>query len=129
MARIYPERLPESITSDPGRQAECRVYSLLKTLPDRYMIFYSVHWQAHTTTWGVSEGEADFFIVHPDMGIIVLEVKGGGIRYDASTDQWYSHSEGGNVYPIKDPIDQGRRNHYNLQKKLETLPVWPGGAD
>ena len=128
MAKIYPERLPESITSDPGRQAECKVYSLLKTLPDRYVIFYSVHWQAHTATWGVSEGEADFFLVHPDMGIIVLEVKGGGIRFDASIDQWYSHSEGGNIYPIKDPIDQGRRNHYNLQKQLEALPAWPGGA-
>jgi len=128
MARIYPEYLPESITSDPGRQAECKVYSLLKTLPDSYVIFYSVHWQAQTTTWGVSEGEADFFIVHPDMGIIVLEVKGGGIRYDASVNQWYSHSEGGNVYPIKDPIDQGRRNHYNLQKQLEALPGWSKGA-
>lgn len=128
MARIYPEHLPESITSDPGRQAECKVYSLLKTLPDRYVVFYSVHWQAHSATWGVSEGEADFFIVHPDMGIIVLEVKGGGIRYDAFNDQWYSHSEGGNVYPIKDPIEQGRRNHYNLLKKLEALPGWPVGA-
>lgn len=128
MARIYPEYLPESITSDPGRQAECKVYSLLKTLPDRYVIFYSVHWQAHTASWGVSEGEADFIIAHPDMGIIVLEVKGGGIRYDAVSDQWYSHSEGGNVYPIKDPVEQGRRNHYNLLKNLEALPGWPGGV-
>lgn len=128
MARIYPEYLPESITSDPGRQAECKVYSLLKTLPEKYVIFYSVHWQAHTASWGVSEGEADFVIGHPDMGIIILEVKGGGIRYDAFKDQWYSHSEGGNVYPIKDPIEQGRRNHYNLLKKLEALPGWPSGA-
>lgn len=127
MARIYPERLPESVSSDPGRQAECKVFSSLKTLPEKYVIFYSVHWQIQTTKWGISEGEADFLILHPDMGIIVLEVKGGGIRYDATTDQWFSHSEGGYVYPIKDPMDQGRRNHYNLQKKLESLPSWPGG--
>jgi len=127
MAKIYPEHLPESIVSDPGRQAECKVYALLKTLPDRYTVFYSVHWQTGSKTWGVSEGEADFIIVHPDRGIIVLEVKGGGIRYDAVNNQWYSHSVGGNVYPIKDPIEQGRRNHYNLLKKLEALPGWHVG--
>lgn len=128
MAKIFPEYLPESIKSDPGRQAECKVYSQLKALPDRYVVFYSVHWQDHKLTWGVSEGEADFIIAHPDMGIIVLEVKGGGIRYDAVNDQWYSHSEGGNVFQIKDPVEQGRRNHYNLQKKIEALPGWPVGA-
>lgn len=128
MAKIFPEYLPESIKSDPGRQAECKVYLHLKALPDRYVVFYSVHWQEHKSTWGVSEGEADFIIAHPDMGIIVLEVKGGGIRYDAVNDQWYSHSEGGNVYQIKDPVEQGRRNHYNLQKKIEALPGWPAGA-
>lgn len=124
MARIYPEYLPESILKDPGRRAECTVYSVLKTLPERYLVFYSIHWQDHTNNWGVSEGEADFIVAHPDMGIIVLEVKGGGIRYDALTNQWYSHSAGGNVYPIKDPVEQGRRNHYKLLESLETLPGW-----
>lgn len=126
MAKIYPEYLPASITGDFGRQAECKVYAALKTLPNKYTIFYSVHWQNHSTGWGASEGEADFIIVQPDAGIVVLEVKGGGIRYDAITDQWYSHAASGRVYPIKDPVAQGRRNHYALLEQLQALPAWIG---
>jgi len=125
MARIYPERLPESITSDPGRQAECKVYAALKTLPDKYVVFYSVHWETVPAGWEVIEGEADFCIAHPDMGVVILEVKGGGIRYDAANNKWYSHSTGGNVYQIKDPVEQASRNEHNLQDQLKALPTWP----
>lgn len=124
MAKIFPERPPQSIIDDPLRSAELRVFQVLKTLPEKFRIFYSMHWQDHHLDFGAREGEADFVIAHPDMGMIVLEVKGGGIRFDADSGKWFSRSRDGTVFEIKDPVEQGRRNHYEIAKKLENLPAW-----
>jgi hypothetical protein len=118
MAKIYPERPPQSIIDDPFRNAEMKVFNVLKTLPERYRVFYSMHWQDFNEESGVQEGEADFVIAHPDMGVIVLEVKGGGISYDAEFDQWFSQSRDGVSHKIKDPVGQGRRNHYEIRRNL-----------
>jgi len=126
MAKLFPQYLPESITSNPARRAECNVYSLLKTLPDKYTVYYSIHWES-IEQWGAREGEADFIIVHPNMGIIVLEVKGGAIRYDGDTNLWFSQSAGGDVFKITDPVDQGFRNKYYLEGEFKLLPGWPEG--
>jgi hypothetical protein len=127
MAKFFPDRPPQSIIDDPSRRAELRVFEALKGLPEKYRVFYSLHWQSHQPFLGAKEGEADFIIAHPDMGVIILEVKGGGIRYDAERDLWYSHSMSGSIFNITDPIEQGRRNHYELMRKFEQLPSWPEG--
>lgn len=124
MAKIYPERPPQSVIDDPLRSSELKVFQVLRTLPDKYRVFYSMHWQDHNQEYGVREGEADFVIAHPDMGVIILEVKGGGIRFDADSDKWFSQSRDGTVFEIKDPVEQGRRSHYEIAKKLEHLPGW-----
>jgi thymidine kinase len=125
MARIYPERPPQSIIDDPKHSAEMKVFHALQTLPDRYVIFYSMHWQNFHDDWGVQEGEADFIIVHPDMGILVLEVKGGAVIYKSDQGKWFSQDRNGNNFEIKDPVEQGRKNHYEIRNKLENLPNWP----
>ena len=120
MAKVFPERLPQSIIDDPLRNAERMVYEQLAKLSDRYTVYYSVPWQSHLKNTGVMDGEADFIVVHPEMGIIVLEVKGGDISFDPAENQWYS--TGG--IAIKDPIEQGRKSHYMLLEKLQALPGW-----
>ena len=124
MAKIYPERLPESVLQYPGRAAECKVYTALASLSSAYLVFYSVAWQARCPGWGAQDGEADFVVVHPQRGVLVLEVKGGGIAYDASLDQWYSTDRKGKKNPIKDPIEQARQGHHTLYDKLCDLPGW-----
>lgn len=128
MAKMFPERLPQSVIDDPFRNAELKVFKALQALPDAYRVFYSMHWQKRDDYWGVSEGEADFIIVHPDMGMIVMEVKGGAIRYDATQEQWYTQNRLNEVFEIKDPVEQGRRNHYAIRDKLDRLPGWPQRA-
>jgi hypothetical protein len=125
MTKIYPQRPPQSIIDDPKRSAEMKVFQSLKDLPDQYEIFYSMHWQDYSERTGFYEGEADFVVVHPEKGIIVLEVKGGAILYKAELDKWYSQDRAGVYYEIKDPVEQGRRSHYEINKRLETLPGWP----
>ena len=91
MAKIFPERLPESVLDDPKRSGERKVYLALKNLPEKYTVFYSVHWISQAGTWGISEGEADFVITHPDLGVLILEVKGGAIQFRPDRGQWFSY--------------------------------------
>lgn len=125
MAKIFPKRLPQSVLEDQKRSAEVKVFNVLNNLPDSYMVIYSSHWQKHNPYEGVREGEADFIIAHPDMGFIVLEVKGGAIFYKAELDQWYSQDRFGEIHEIKNPVDQARRSHYSMLDELRKLPGWP----
>jgi hypothetical protein len=120
MARIFPEHLPQSIIDDPLRNAERTVYERLGKLSNKFTVYYSVPWQSHLGYSVAIDGEADFVLVHPEIGIIVLEVKGGDISFDPTENQWFT--TGG--IRIKDPVDQGRKNHYALLEKLQTLPGW-----
>jgi hypothetical protein len=123
MARIYPERLPESVLQDPRRAAERRVYTLLSELPSTFTVFYSVAWLSRASD-GVFDGEADFVVAHPDLGILVLEVKGGGIAFNAQLGEWTSIDRDGAIHSIKDPVEQARKSKHNLLKSLQSLPQW-----
>ena len=48
------------------------------------MVFYCIAW--HARKGGTAKhGEADFVIVHPDLGLLVLDVKRGRIQYNGAT--------------------------------------------
>jgi len=116
MARMLPQRLRLETKSD----AERRLYhALQRSLPDDFVVFHSVRWLAQDPQSGPREGETDFIIAHPTLGILVLEVKGGCIRYDGALAQWYS-----NDIPIKDPVLQARESKHSLLGKLKGLPEW-----
>ena len=125
MASIYPERLPEYVLQDPRRNAERKVYDALATLPKSYSVYYSVAWLNRIYD-EVRDGEADFVVAHPDLGVLVLEVKGGGIRYDANQDRWSSIDRNGSEHVIKNPVHQARDGKYALLAKLKELPGWQG---
>lgn len=125
MAKIFPERPPAIVREDPLRSSEMKVFTALKSLPKSYLVFYNTHWQKQHSEHGVFEGEADFVIAHADKGIIMLEVKGGGISYNSEKDLWISQDRLGTSHIIKDPVEQARRNHYHLLSGMEKIPGWP----
>ncbi|MCX6056884.1 MAG: nuclease-related domain-containing protein [Chloroflexi bacterium] len=122
VAKLYPEHLPESILSDPKRNAEKKVFEALSGLASSFVVFYSVAWQSRKEG-SARDGEADFVIAHPDYGVLVLEVKGGGVSFDAISGQWTTVDRYGNSYLI-DPIDQARKSHYKLLDKFKDLREW-----
>lgn len=128
MARMYPQELPSIITSDSGRYAEIRVFNALRDgLPDEYSVFHGVGWLAHIGRDGkLHEGEADFVLLHPDKGLLVIEVKGGKITGNASTDQLLSWDRFGQSHPI-DPLSQIKRTRLALREKVKSLPGWQKG--
>jgi hypothetical protein len=116
MARMYPNRL----RPDTKSEAEKKLYRLFEAqLPDDFHVFHSVAWQLPGMRREARDGEADFIIAHPKLGLCVLEVKGGLIRYDGQTAQWYSGD-----YVIKDPFEQAKTNKYSLLNLLQSNSFW-----
>jgi len=131
MPNLYPSPLPDATRRDPRRRAEVRVYDTLAAqLDSAWWVFHSVAWLGKSTGDRVGDGEADFVIVHPERGAMTLEVKGGGIRYDAYLNQWFSENAGGHWNKIKDPFEQARTSKHALLNKLREYPklksrFWP----
>ncbi len=116
MAKMIPKR-PHP---DTKSRAELRLFAAFeKQLPKDYTVFHSVSWQLRNSRSGAKDGETDFLVAHPDFGLLIVEVKGGHIRYDGLEDQWYTYD-----IKIKDPFKQGRNNKYSLLEKLKELPYW-----
>lgn len=117
MARMFPDTL----NPDTESRAEIRLYHLFaEALSPDYHVFHSVAWQARTGRYGARDGEADFVIIHPRHGILVLEAKAGQISFDGRTGQWRqnNHDMG------KDPFEQAKRSRYHLKRTLEENSYW-----
>ncbi len=67
--------------------------------------------------------EADLIVMFPDVGIVVVEVKGGSVHYDG--EQWWQ-SGGGHQHKI-DPVAQVRRVKYAVRDYVEGAPGWSRG--
>lgn len=121
MAQMHPR----SIVYDSSGHAERQVFTALReALPDDYHVIHGVRWVSRRRDRAY-DGEADFVLVHPQRGVMVLEVKGGLIRYDAASGQWSTTPRGGSQPQlIRDPFLQATNNKYDLHKYLATRPGW-----
>ncbi len=89
---------------------EAKALLALQALPDYYRIYHRKTWYSFDgldgSREGVREGEADFVVLHPDLGMLVVEVKGGRVAFDGRAGAWTSTDRGGTVHEIKDPFLQ-----------------------
>ncbi len=115
MARMYPERLPAGVESE----AERRLFETFKAeFSDDFVVFPRVRWLARKRGKGSEDGEADFVVAHPRYGVLVLQVKGGGIARDAETGRWTSKDRHEIEHEIEDPLQRAARSMYALGAKL-----------
>ncbi len=115
MARLLPHFDPSAITQ-PGERKVAE--ALCAQLGPDVVIFHSYPWlrpERHERSQKeiLHEGEADFVIVHPRFGILVVEVKGGHVFYDARTMRWERR---GAKHQMKDPFAQASRSMHALEK-------------
>lgn len=111
MAQIIPPTSPEQVEHESERP----VLRALAGLPDTYVVMHSYPWlrpERDRPDGSLREGEADFIILHPSRGLLVVEVKGGPCELHGRT--W---TRGGAV--IRDPFEQARRSRYALLKAVE----------
>jgi len=115
MARMFPEELSNARRQEVSSRAEVLLYdALAQALDDEWVIFHSVAWQDHSTRDGGSrDGETDFIIAHPALGVLTVEVKGGLIAYDSGEMTWTTTDARKVSYPIR-PFEQARKVKYSL---------------
>jgi hypothetical protein len=107
--------------------AERRLYEgFLSQLDDGYVVYHSVDWVLGPDRPGVPvvQGECDFLIAHPNDGLLVLEVKGGGIEFDPDTERWYQAGHGGRHPLDEDPFHQALGEMHSLVEILSHQPGW-----
>lgn len=114
MARLIPHHDPSTIEQPSER---CVAEALCSQLPSDVVVFHSYPWlrpERHERSGKVNlhEGEADFVILHPRFGIMVVEVKGGHVYYDQRTMRWERH---GGRHEMKDPFVQAAKNMHALE--------------
>jgi hypothetical protein len=120
---MYPNQLDPATKSD----AERTLYAALRDqLDDTYTVFHSVAYLAPSQRKRAPfDGEIDFVLAHPLYGILILEVKGGGIRHDPETGQWTSISHNGAEWKIGDPFMQARGSMHALLGRLVSMTNLP----
>ncbi|MDD1976205.1 nuclease-related domain-containing DEAD/DEAH box helicase [Pseudomonas tussilaginis] len=117
MARMIPEHGPHHTES----YGERHLYSVLKSqLPDEYTVIHSLPWLNSAVTNldhdARPTGEIDFLIVHPENGVLALEVKSGVYHVENS---FFFHVRNG--YKI-DPLGQTKRNVHGFASWLGAEP-------
>lgn len=121
MASCFPP-LDRATTSS---SAELRLYKCLANqLGPKFTVLHSVAWIAKPDGHTPRDGESDFLILHPDLGVLVVEVKGGTISLDYRQARWSSIDRNGREHPIKNPFEQAKIGKYGLLEKLREVPAW-----
>lgn len=105
MARIFPDiRSTRVIFSS---RAEEQIYQLCQEkLGDDWQVYYSCTLSMVEPGEGLRDNEIDFVLYHRKLGAIVIEVKGGQIKFDAQRGEFFSMNRHGETFSIKNPFQQ-----------------------
>ena len=121
MARMHPRTLYEP---DVKSDAEAQVFDALEAaLDDEWDVYHSVAWVSRDKRKGRDDGEIDLVVVHPEKGVLCIEVKGGGI--ECIHGEWY-RLEKGKRERMRDPFKQAIDHCYDLERKLGGMAVKGG---
>ncbi|MCZ2131534.1 MAG: ATP-binding domain-containing protein [Bacteroidia bacterium] len=98
--------IPSIISPEVKSTAERRVFDWFKTAPltDHWIVLHSLGISMHNK---VIYGEADFFVLAPNLGIFALEVKGG--RISRKDGIWYYTDKYGKTNSkVRGPFEQAK---------------------
>ena len=125
VAAGYPAWMPEPVSGTesrtPGeRLVEARVRS---SLPTGGAAYRNVRWIAATRDGGPRrDGETDLMAVHPDHGILAVEVKDGPVGLDGFG-RWFA---GTRDLP-ESPFAQAEHGKWALRDRVKAHPGWHAG--
>lgn len=113
MAKMIPDIDPESIENS-GEKAAYKALS--KQLPANWVVrhHYPFCWQ---DGWRLRDGEADFIVIAPGRGLLVVEVKGSH-GFDCQGGQWYRIKKDETRELTENPFEQATRVKHQLVKRI-----------
>lgn len=103
--------------AEPSEQAEpseLEVRRHLARLGDDWHVFHGYEWQDDRG----NDRETDFVLLHPSMGLIVLEVKGGRIRLEEGEYQQWHGKAGWKSTPA---VKQARNGKHSIGRRVNDL--------
>lgn len=118
MAILIPTE-PLDFHGSPGEQ---EVFDAMRKLDARCYVFHSLRWirDFRDRTPNAAQGEGDFLVFDPLQGLLVLEVKSGGIRFEAGC--WLQKNLGtGEENRMQDPEAQADRTRWFLINHLKKV--------
>ena len=125
---MIPQLNAEQLRAFPSR-AEARFYEACRDqLPDDLLVIYSAKWLYRDNRGRINEGEADFTVLSTQLGVLAVEVKGGGVSFDPATGAWKSVDRHGNANAIKDPFLQASKERHALIDQIGGSPAWRKGG-
>ena len=104
-------------------KAEAKFYRACRDqLDSNYLVLFSL---ALVVEPGAcpDDAEADFVVFDRRRGMLVIEVKGGGISFDPRVGVWQSHGRNG-AHEIQDPFRQAMKVKRGLIPCLRNHPKW-----
>lgn len=114
MAKIYPEIEEEY----HGSFGEFQIFKSLKQLPNDWYIYHSLNWKERSKNGRITWGEADFVIFNKSYGILVVEVKSGGISFENG--KWLQKRlDNFEINEMKNPFNQANRSKYKLIDEID----------
>lgn len=136
MARMFPAKFPHPHSQDSGIVGERMVYEALSEMPAGWTVIYN-SWRHLLAPKAGSNNEehvsyeADFIVLIPNKGIVVLEVKNWQ-RGKVENGRWLrGRTDGTGFDEIKygSPLNQACRASKNLQVELKKYFRWGYGAN
>lgn len=127
-ATMNPPEYPATHAQDPSRRAEREVFNALQQqLPSQVNVIYSWAYYFLDGRQTHKEREADFLILWPGRGILVIEVKGGRAILRDAQGRWSTVSHGGTVAQLQTPPpDQAQFVTDGLANTLHRSAQWGG---
>lgn len=109
MAHLFPKTFPREYKSS-GERTVFEYFK--KNAPDDWYILHSFRIPEHKV---VVFGEADFVVIAPKIGIVILEVKSGGVGFDGTN--WKFRNRDGEVTTkTRGPFEQAYEGMFELER-------------
>lgn len=111
MAKVLPYPISESTKS----RAEREIYDLFNNMDEEtsdWVVLHSVNLAKHERQL---QGEVDFVVIAPELGLFVLEVKGGGVSFCDGV--WTTKNRKGEVSRIE-PVTEANEGLHSLMDFL-----------
>jgi hypothetical protein len=122
MTQIYPAALNPNTKSS----AERRLYeAFTRELDDEWIVFHHIKWIGNDDRGHPCDGETDFVVAHPHLGVLIIEVKGGGIQFDETIGHYISTDRRGADHDIGDPFEKATGDKHTLIAKLRSTSHFP----
>ena len=112
MVKKYPATIEEcKRRREKVPVSELKFFNLVDALDDNWHVWHSIKWDSDTK---MQSGEADFLIFNPNLGIVVVEVKGGIISIEDNNFYTTATNTRQKFHLNKSPFNQAENSMHHI---------------